>query len=50
MADIERKRLIRAPLARVWDAIADARQFGEWFRLKVGGEFRPGARVNVVST
>ena len=50
MPDIERKRLIRASLARVWDAIADAKQFGEWFRPKVDGEFRPGAHVDVVST
>jgi uncharacterized protein YndB with AHSA1/START domain len=50
MTEIERKRLIRAPLSRVWNAIADAEQFGEWFRLKADGEFRPGARVDVVST
>ena len=50
MTEIERKRLIRAPLARVWNAIADAKQLGEWFRLKVNGEFRPGVRVDVVST
>jgi uncharacterized protein YndB with AHSA1/START domain len=48
--EIERKRLIRAPLSRVWDAIADSKQFGEWFRLKVDEAFRPGSRINVVST
>ena len=28
---IERSIEIRAPVARVWQALADAREFGEWF-------------------
>lgn len=42
---IEKTAVIRAPRARVWRAITDARQFGEWFRVKLEGEFVPGATV-----
>jgi uncharacterized protein YndB with AHSA1/START domain len=42
---IEKIAVIRAPRSRVWRAISDARQFGEWFRVKLEGEFVPGATV-----
>src|SRR5438067_327815 len=42
---IERKKLLRAPRARVWKAIADSKQFGAWFGAKMEGEFSPGAHV-----
>ena len=28
---IERKILLKAPLARVWRALSDAKEFGDWF-------------------
>jgi uncharacterized protein YndB with AHSA1/START domain len=37
--------LVRAPRSRVWRALADAREFGTWFGVKVEGTFAPGARV-----
>jgi uncharacterized protein YndB with AHSA1/START domain len=42
---IEKKILLRAPRARVWRAISDAREFGEWFRVKLEGDFRPGEPI-----
>ena len=33
---------IEAPLARVWRALTDASQFGEWFRVKLDGPFVAG--------
>src|SRR4029434_2810600 len=36
---------LKAPRARVWRAIADARQFGEWFRVRLDGEFTVGATI-----
>jgi uncharacterized protein YndB with AHSA1/START domain len=42
---IEKKILLRAPLARVWRAISDAAEFGSWFGMKLDGPFAPGARL-----
>jgi len=42
---IEKQILLRAPQARVWQAVADAREFGEWFGVKLDGTFAPGARL-----
>ncbi len=42
---IEKRAILAAPLARVWRAISDAREFGAWFRMEFDGEFREGARV-----
>ena len=40
---IEKKILLRAPLARVWRAVSDAGEFGSWFGVKFYGPFAPGA-------
>jgi uncharacterized protein YndB with AHSA1/START domain len=40
---IEKTALLRAPLARVWDAVSDARNFGSWFGVAFDGPFRDGA-------
>ena len=45
---IEKKVLLRAPLKRVWRAIADAEEFGTWFGLKFDGPFAPGASLRGV--
>jgi uncharacterized protein YndB with AHSA1/START domain len=42
---IEKSIVLRAPRARVWRALANAGEFGVWFRVKLEGEFAPGARV-----
>lgn len=42
---IEKTILLQAPLARVWDAITDAQQFGAWFGLQFDGLFAAGARL-----
>jgi uncharacterized protein YndB with AHSA1/START domain len=42
---IEKKILLRAPRSRVWRALADAEQFGTWFRVKLEGAFSEGATV-----
>ena len=39
---IEKKVVLRAPRSRVWRAISDADQFGEWFRVKFDGTFAEG--------
>jgi len=33
---------IAAPVSRVWQALTDHRQFGEWFRVKLDGPFVRG--------
>ena len=42
---IEKRVVLRAPRARVWRAIADAKEFGEWFGVRLEGPFTAGARV-----
>lgn len=39
---IEKRIELRAPLSRVWRALTDYREFGEWFRVKLEGPFVPG--------
>ncbi|MBC6981801.1 SRPBCC family protein [Caulobacter sp. 17J80-11] len=39
---IEKTVDLNAPLERVWRALTDADQFGQWFRVKVEGPFVPG--------
>jgi uncharacterized protein YndB with AHSA1/START domain len=39
---IERRIELKAPVARVWCALTDHREFGEWFRLSVEAPFAPG--------
>ncbi len=44
---IEKEVLIRAPRSRVWRAIVDRTQFGEWFKCAFPpGDFVPGEVVN----
>jgi len=37
--------LLHAPRARVWQALANAKEFGEWFGMRFDGEFTPGAHI-----
>lgn len=43
MADhIEKQVELKAPISRVWRALTDYREFGEWFRVKLDGPFVQG--------
>jgi uncharacterized protein YndB with AHSA1/START domain len=43
MTDRVEKRIeLKAPVARVWRALTDYREFGEWFLVKIDGPFVPG--------
>jgi uncharacterized protein YndB with AHSA1/START domain len=43
MADrIEKRIELKAPVSRVWRALTDYREFGEWFRVKLDGPFVEG--------
>ena len=39
---IEKHVILKAPQTRVWRAIADAEQFGAWFRMKFEAPFEIG--------
>lgn len=39
---IEKRIELKAPVSRVWKALTDYRQFGEWFRVKLEGPFVAG--------
>jgi uncharacterized protein YndB with AHSA1/START domain len=47
---IEKKILLRAPLARVWRALTDSTEFGTWFGVKFQGPFVPGIAMRGVMT
>jgi uncharacterized protein YndB with AHSA1/START domain len=40
---IEKVVDLAAPVARVWQAITDHEEFGEWFRVRLDGPFEVGA-------
>jgi uncharacterized protein YndB with AHSA1/START domain len=39
---IEKRIELKAPVSRVWRALTDHREFGEWFQVKLEGPFVPG--------
>lgn len=39
---IEKQIELKAPVSRVWRAITDYREFGEWFKVRLDGPFVPG--------
>jgi uncharacterized protein YndB with AHSA1/START domain len=39
---IEKQIELKAPVSRVWRALTDYREFGEWFRVKMEGPFVAG--------
>jgi uncharacterized protein YndB with AHSA1/START domain len=45
---IEKRILLRAPIRRVWRALADPVEFGSWFGMKFDGPFAPGTAVRGV--
>ena len=42
---IEKHVLLRAPRSRVWRALTDTKEFGQWFGVKLTGTFTPGAQL-----
>jgi len=42
---IEKRVTLRAPVARVWKAISDAREFGRWFGVQLEGAFVAGQTI-----
>jgi len=42
---IEKQIELEAPVGRVWRALTDSRQFGEWFRVSLEGPFVAGKTV-----
>ena len=42
---IEKEVVLRAPLERVWRAISDADEFGQWFGVRFDGPFVAGTAV-----
>lgn len=42
---IEKQTLLKAPIARVWQALTDSREFGHWFGARIDGPFEPGRSV-----
>jgi uncharacterized protein YndB with AHSA1/START domain len=45
---IEKIVTLRAPVSRVWRAIADAQEFGRWFGFKLEGDFAVGKSMKGV--
>ena len=39
---IEKKIELNAPVSRVWQALTDHREFGEWFHVRIDGPFAAG--------
>src|SRR6478735_4139487 len=42
---IEKKILLSTPRARVWRALSDAAEFGQWFRVRLQGAFHAGTTI-----
>ena len=45
---IEKTILLRAPLKRVWRALSDSTEFGNWFGMRFNAPFAPGATMPAV--
>lgn len=45
---IEKTILLRAPLKRVWRALSDSTEFGNWFGMRFNAPFTPGATMTAV--
>jgi len=45
MDRIEKRITLKAPLARVWDAISDSQKFGVWFGVRFDAPFAPGKHL-----
>lgn len=43
---IEKRIELKAPVSRVWRALTDHREFGEWFRVRIESPFVPGQEAH----
>ena len=43
---IEREIVLNAPVSRVWRALTNHQEFGEWFRVKIASPFRAGEEAS----
>jgi uncharacterized protein YndB with AHSA1/START domain len=42
---IEKKIVLTAPRTRVWRALSEAAEFGQWFRVRLEGAFHAGTTI-----
>ncbi|HWU44496.1 MAG TPA: SRPBCC family protein [Bdellovibrio sp.] len=42
---IERQIEMKAPISKVWKALTDSKQFGQWFQVNLKGPFEAGKTV-----
>jgi uncharacterized protein YndB with AHSA1/START domain len=42
---IRKSIILRAPRSRVWRALTDPAQFGQWFGASLSGQFAPGQKM-----
>jgi uncharacterized protein YndB with AHSA1/START domain len=47
---IERQIEIKAPVSKVWSALTDSNQFGQWFNAKMAGPFVAGKTTKAMNT
>lgn len=47
---IQKEIELAAPVSRVWRALTDHREFGQWFRVRLDGPFQVGAVSRGVMT
>lgn len=50
LLQIERSLVVRAARSRVWRALTSASEFGQWFGVRIDGEFAPRATLHMVTT
>ena len=43
---IEKDVVLKAPRARVWQALARVEEFNQWFGVNLQGQFAPGAKLS----
>jgi uncharacterized protein YndB with AHSA1/START domain len=43
---IEKRITVKAPVSRVWSALSDSRQFGEWFGVRFSEPFVAGKAIS----
>ncbi|MFT4074877.1 MAG: SRPBCC family protein [Asticcacaulis sp.] len=46
--EIRKEIVLKAPLDKVWTAISDAGQFGQWFGVRFDGPFKVGEKLKGV--
>lgn len=47
---IERQIEIKAPVSKVWSALTDSKQFGQWFKVDLESDFAAGRTTKGMNT